>query len=115
MTKKKVSVRDKMQDVVVCIGTYLSLLFFNCCFFQNHYREYLYVGNQTSTFLLLEVLKSPVRQSQIECNGVDITAILSTLYDTVFHRVIGQLFIKYGKVLLHVNVKKNDIGIMRES
>lgn len=115
MTGKKISITDKTQDVVVCICTYLSLLFFNCCFFQNHYREYLHAGNQNSIFSLLEVIKSPVRQSQIECNGVDITAILSSLYDTVFHRVIDQPFVNCGKALLHVNGKKIDTGIMRES
>lgn len=106
ITGKKKSVRDKIQDVVVCMCTYLSLLFFNYCFFQNHYREYLYVGKQTSIFFLLEVITSPVRQSRIECNGVDITAILSSLYDTVFHRVIDQLFINCGKAFLCANGPK---------
>lgn len=58
--------RDKIQDMVVCICTSFSLLFFNCCFSQSHYREYLYVGNQISIFLLLKVIKSPARQSQIQ-------------------------------------------------
>jgi len=96
ITGKKITTRDKMQDVVGCICTYLSLLFFNCCFSENHYREYLYVGNQTSIF----------RQSQIECNGMDITVILWSLYDTVFHRVIDQPFFNCGKALLHVNGQK---------